>query len=416
MLRTLILSFLISVSAFAYSQLSIVGAGVLLDPELYNNYPFIKQVLKFSPAEDAGLKTGEVIWAVDGKSTEGKSSKDAALMIKGTEGTVRTLEVGDDHHSVTLTLRLIKGNCTDGDCINGEGRIEEPTGDIYSGNFVNGKFDGYGMYYYYAGEHMYARYDGAFVAGKKEGEGTLDNYDGGYKYTGGFKAGVASGKGKVTFYNSETYYEGNFAADKPAGSGKLTLSDGSVQTLTPASFSDIIDAAGVRVSSYVSSASTTSSSANSGNSTQSSATDNYSSSASEDFSSALATMAKVEYDLSYALDAYANFRNVYRDALMAENAEYADEQSWNEYKKCVDYIISAVDRADEVNSAFMGTEVSERQNEALDDWSEAIGAYMTLFADGMKENPTPSDWYWLNVNIDRGREYLEQAAAARHSF
>lgn len=414
MARTLFFVAFLLLFSISHAQMSFTGAGVLLSSELQDGHAVIRQVLKFSPAADAGLQAGETVWSVDGKPTDGKASKDVALMIKGTDGQVRTLVVGDDKHTVQLTLRLIKGQCTDGDCITGEGRIEEPTGDIYRGEFQNGKFHGYGMYYYYTGEHMYARYDGQFVNGKKEGEGTLENYDAGYQYSGGFKADQAQGKGTITFHTINGNYTGNFSADKPAGAGTLTLADGSVETVTPATIGEILQLAGaVKEPEPVVQQQQSSTSGSSNDSGSSS----WSSSSSTDFSGMLSNFSKAENAFSYALDAYADFHQQYRDAMMAYDAATAESESLSALNKCIDYLQSGYNYLVEANSVLTSAELTTLEAEAIDDYNAAIANFWGLFSAGFSDDgTTPSAWYWMNVNVDRGEEYLEAAAAARHSF
>ncbi|HNA56592.1 MAG TPA: PDZ domain-containing protein [Chitinophagales bacterium] len=412
--RTFLLACLIMLIAPLSAQLSFTGAGVLLQNETVNNYPVIKQVLKFSPASDAGLQAGEVVWSVNGQSTEGKTIKDVVAMIKGNNGESRTLVVGSDRRTVDITIRLIKGNCTDGDCNNGEGRIEEPNGDIYVGNFTNGKFDGYGMYYYYTGEHMYARYDGHFVAGKREGDGVLDNYDGGYKFTGTFKGGQANGNATMTFYNNNNTYTGNFIADKPSGSGTLTFADGSTKTFSPTTVDEILLEAGVKQETQIAD-NTDNKSNNNNTDNNNNASDSYTS--GYDFSEMLNKMANVEYNLQYAMEKYASFYSAYRTTFLDNNATAAEEASVDELKACVDYVEKAFNLLQAINnSSAIGESVTELQYEAMKQWSKAVNEAMELFVAGLAQDATVSTWYWMNISSDKMEDLLDEASAARHAF
>ena len=63
----------------------IYGIGVVV--ESVNEGLIIKSVLKDSPADSVGLKEGDIIVSIDGKSIEGISLEEATAMIKGPEGT-----------------------------------------------------------------------------------------------------------------------------------------------------------------------------------------------------------------------------------------------------------------------------------------------------------------------------------------
>lgn len=411
MFRTLLFAVGMLLAMPVFSQISFTGAGVVIAPELRDHYPVIQQVLKNSPAEDMGISPGEILWSVDGKSTQDLTTKEVTLLIKGEAGAQRVLVVGSNQRTVTITLRLISGKCTTGDCRNGEGRIEEPNGDIYVGNFTNGKFDGYGMYYYYKGEHMYARYDGHFAAGKRDGEGVLDNYDGGYKLKGTFKADKVEGKATLTFYDVQGSYTGNFASNLPSGSGTITFADGSTKNISPATIDAILIEAGARKETVVAEPA-----ANTG--TQSSASTNAEKVISDyDFTAIKNEMLKVENSLLYALDKYAEFHSKYMEVLRENSASTAEQQSGKILDACVGYIEQAYNGIDIVTK--MGDnagEVTEAEFDSFQDWSQAIAKVYNAFNGGLNDTATISTWYWLNVNVDSMRGYLEEAAAARHSL
>ncbi len=71
-----------------------VGIGILLQPDPTGQYFQIAAVFPNSPAEKANLKPGDVILAVNGKSTQGASLDQLHTLITGPAGT-----------SVTLTLK-----------------------------------------------------------------------------------------------------------------------------------------------------------------------------------------------------------------------------------------------------------------------------------------------------------------------
>src|SRR5690606_16420293 len=86
-----------------------VGMSVEQDPAGLK----ILTVFEDSPAKAAGLRRGNLITAVDGKSIAGMSSDLATARIKGEPGTTVTLEVRADGpksepKSITLTRKRVK--------------------------------------------------------------------------------------------------------------------------------------------------------------------------------------------------------------------------------------------------------------------------------------------------------------------
>ncbi len=62
------------------------GVGMTIVPR--DNYTYVLSPMPASPAYRAGIRPGDVIMAVDGKSTEGLSSSEVADMLKGPKGTI----------------------------------------------------------------------------------------------------------------------------------------------------------------------------------------------------------------------------------------------------------------------------------------------------------------------------------------
>jgi carboxyl-terminal processing protease len=65
--------------------------GIQLD--FQNDYPVINTVLADSPAQKAGLHTGDVILKIEGRDAKGMKSDEASALIRGREGTAVTLTV-----------------------------------------------------------------------------------------------------------------------------------------------------------------------------------------------------------------------------------------------------------------------------------------------------------------------------------
>jgi len=81
----------------------VIGIGAQV--EIINGAVTVTTPLKDSPAEKAGIKPGDVILKVDGKSVEGMALTDAVMLIRGPAGTKVTLTIkrGDSQVEVTVT-------------------------------------------------------------------------------------------------------------------------------------------------------------------------------------------------------------------------------------------------------------------------------------------------------------------------
>lgn len=66
---------------------SFVGIGVFISPSPDDDYLTIVSPIEGSPAESSGIKPGDKILKVDGKSVSAKNSDEAISMIKGKKGT-----------------------------------------------------------------------------------------------------------------------------------------------------------------------------------------------------------------------------------------------------------------------------------------------------------------------------------------
>lgn len=91
-----------------------------------------------------------------------------------------------------------KGVCTSGDCLNGTGNFKFETGEIYVGDFVNGKPVGSGELLYPDGK----KYTGELVENLAHGTGELLRLDGS-KYVGIFIDGKFAGPGKLVFADGQ---------------------------------------------------------------------------------------------------------------------------------------------------------------------------------------------------------------------
>jgi len=72
----------------------------------------VAQVFKRSPAEEAGIKPGDTIVSVEGKSIPGQSSNEATKKIKGPEGTEVTIGVRDGKSGKVRELTITRAEVT----------------------------------------------------------------------------------------------------------------------------------------------------------------------------------------------------------------------------------------------------------------------------------------------------------------
>ncbi|KAH7817288.1 putative radial spoke head 1 [Monocercomonoides exilis] len=93
-----------------------------------------------------------------------------------------------------------------------------PNGDIFKGEYVKGKREGPGKYFW---KDPIAKYTGTYSAHKKEGYGVM-KYPDGSIYDGYFHEGKRHGQGKYTYPNGDTY-EGDWENGKKHGKGVFTI-------------------------------------------------------------------------------------------------------------------------------------------------------------------------------------------------
>jgi len=100
----------------------------------------------------------------------------------------------------------------------GKGRMEWPNGNIYTGDFVKGKRTGKGCLQWADG----TKYTGDFVNGHITGKG-CKVWPNGTKYTGDFVNGNMAGKGEIFFPKTGSRYIGEFEHGIFHGRGTVTF-------------------------------------------------------------------------------------------------------------------------------------------------------------------------------------------------
>lgn len=132
------------------------------------------------------------------------------------------------------------------DSMTGPGRLIKSSGEVYKGNFENGKFHGEGTLVQEVGDTRYAyegnwkegimdghgheqfqdgsSYLGYYKNGKFSGKGILNQKDGSI-YNGQFKDSIFNGKG-IMKYSDGTKYKGTWSNGEKHGQGKTTYKNG----------------------------------------------------------------------------------------------------------------------------------------------------------------------------------------------
>lgn len=131
-------------------------------------------------------------------------------------------------HLLLLNYCLISGQfsfsqCVERDCNNGFGKYLYSNGDVYVGEFKEGKITGKGKFTWSNGEY----YEGSFVLNKRWGYGK-DVMENGDVYEGNFLNNSRHGFGRMNYSNGEIY-EGNWVSGMRTGKGKKISKNGEIQ-------------------------------------------------------------------------------------------------------------------------------------------------------------------------------------------
>jgi hypothetical protein len=115
---------------------------------------------------------------------------------------------------ISNQIALKVEGCISGDCKNGKGNIKFSNGELYEGDFKNGKPEGQGKYTFNTG----TIYNGSFKNGKCDGFGKM-KYDTGETFEGDYDNGSIK-KGLYTLTNGD-FYNGEWKNNNYNGQGKL---------------------------------------------------------------------------------------------------------------------------------------------------------------------------------------------------
>ncbi len=84
-----------------------IGAYISLSPTM--ELPMISGVMEGAPAEEAGLREGDIIYEVDGESTQGYSLTKVVSMVKGDENTPVVLTIYREGEPEFLEIEAVRG-------------------------------------------------------------------------------------------------------------------------------------------------------------------------------------------------------------------------------------------------------------------------------------------------------------------
>ncbi len=195
----------------------------------------VTEVIDGEPAAVAGIKTGDILTAVNGIKIGGDNQKYRLGLLpdRFDPGPTKFLIIQDGREKeFILAPKFSPGkNKTETPPIDTEKEHSlssrtYPTkrtysnGNIYEGFVVNGKAEGKGKFTWTNGD----RYEGEFSNNEMNGKGIL-TYANGDRYEGDFVNGKCQGSGILVFANGDRY-EGQFLDNKMHGTGVLISSDG----------------------------------------------------------------------------------------------------------------------------------------------------------------------------------------------
>ncbi|MFI5172195.1 MAG: PDZ domain-containing protein [Chitinophagales bacterium] len=197
--------------------------GIGMDVVQTNGFWFISKVEKYGPAWLAGLKPGDRLTSVADNAKYIYDMNKFEIISKLTGNINSQVQLTfvrptDEGNEMAVYMNCffiynqpassVKGGCLTGDCANGKGIYKDGKGNIFDGNFANGKLNGQGT--------IIMPYDSMvvhsqFINGLKNGNTTI--------YTG---TGSIHRRYDNYLQNNTIYFNSNFINDVPDGYGTIS--------------------------------------------------------------------------------------------------------------------------------------------------------------------------------------------------
>jgi len=225
---------LLAFTLLYFTDVSAQGSNLITDQvsgcKFYNPNPVPNETIKFAGKCDSNRASGKLTWFENGEINEiaegqwlnGKQTGNGSYEFKKS-GNIYRGNFIDGRRSGKGEFKWGNGDFYKGDFLdgkrNGKGEFQWSSGNTYVGDFFDNKRTGKGKFLWKDG----SSYSGDFLDGKRNGKGvaTLQN---GTKYVGDFVAGKFHGMGEIIY--SEQRYVGEFKDGKESGSGVIYFKDG----------------------------------------------------------------------------------------------------------------------------------------------------------------------------------------------
>lgn len=114
-----------------------IGGGIGVEVGMRNKVPVVERVLQDNPAEKAGVMQGDIITAVNGEDTEGKTLNEVVALIRGEPDTTVLLQLfrSGQQQEVTITRQKVNNPSAYGSIKDGVGvltisRFDNQTGSL----------------------------------------------------------------------------------------------------------------------------------------------------------------------------------------------------------------------------------------------------------------------------------------------
>ena len=187
----------------------------------------LQQILNISHENNVIKRIGDIINKMNNIIKENKKNTELIINhIKNLESKIESkfdkLNI-NNNQELRLSDRRYIGQVING-LPEGNGVMYIDSGNIYKGEFKNGKYDGKGIYYFNEEPYKGDRYEGDFKNGQRNGKG-IYFCNNGDRYDGDFKNDKMDGKG-IYYYNNGDRYEGDWKNDKMDGKGIYCWNNG----------------------------------------------------------------------------------------------------------------------------------------------------------------------------------------------